>query len=598
MKKLQHNIRLKLHYIKAFKAELQPRRNELGMLAGCKILLLGLGLVSPLLFKLLIDRVIVQHEIKALWLICSGYVAVYVMQSIVTGGQTFVGNKFTNRVTFAIRTALWNRYLNIPLSTYSQLNTGDLKGRMDQDTDAVDRLFKVQIMEYGYSFAYLLAGAAMMAVFSWKLALVALLMVPVSFWITGKLGIRAREVSSSYRQIYGEYEGWLQQSIQSWREIKINRMEKRSSLKFTGYWHAMSKVFFQKEMYWFLNRVLQEFKDLFITRMNLYFLGGLLIFHGEMTIGGLLVFMKYYEMLFTQLRAINDFDMQFNGDVPGLEKISSMLAETPDTKNKTRVKPTADQNHLPVLQFKNVSFRYNDEGSAVLRDISFAVQPGARIALVGRSGSGKSTIIKLMLRICQPSHGNIQVGGRELQQIGEAELRKSFGVVMQNPAIFNMSILENVKLARPAASTAEIKEACRLAEMEEYIGKLTHGYDTVIGEKGVQLSGGQKQRLALARVLLSNAKIIILDEATSMLDHITEAAIHQTFAKLPSDRTVIIIAHRLSSVMYADEILLLDNGQIADQGKHQKLWLENTLYRLLFENGMGSSGPVVTANRT
>lgn len=247
MKKLQHNIRLKLHYIKAFKAELQPRRNELGMLAGCKILLLGLGLVSPLLFKLLIDRVIVQHEIKALWLICSGYVAVYVMQSIVTGGQTFVGNKFTNRVTFAIRTALWNRYLNIPLSTYSQLNTGDLKGRMDQDTDAVDRLFKVQIMEYGYSFAYLLAGAAMMAVFSWKLALVALLMVPVSFWITGKLGIRAREVSSSYRQIYGEYEGWLQQSIQSWREIKINRMEKRSSLKFTGYWHAMSKVFFKKK---------------------------------------------------------------------------------------------------------------------------------------------------------------------------------------------------------------------------------------------------------------------------------------------------------------------------------------------------------------
>ncbi|WP_187355561.1 ABC transporter ATP-binding protein [Paenibacillus tengchongensis] len=592
MKTSLHNIRLKLHWVRAFSVQWQRRRSNFGCLIGFKALLLGLGLVAPLLFKLLIDRVIVNGQLNALWLVCSGYVAVYIAQTAITGAQAFVGNKFTNHLTFAVRSAVWSRYITMPFSEYSRMNTGDLKGRLDQDADAVDRLFKVQLLEYGYSCAYLLAGAAMMAVFSWKLALVALLMVPVSFWITHKLGVGARRVSADYRQVYGQYEGWLQHSLQHWREIKVNRMEKRSSLRFTEYWHAISKVFFQKEMYWFMNRVLQEFKDLFITRMNLYFLGGLLILHGEMTIGSLLVFMKYYEMLFTHLGIMNDLDMQFTGDLPGLDKIKTLLADEAQGVRKERRALLEVQPGDTVLSASGVSFGY--EGTAaVLQNISLDIRYGARVAIVGRSGSGKSTLVKLLLGIYAPHEGSIRLAGKELHQIGEAELRRMVGVVMQNPAIFNLSILENVRLARPKASTAEIEAACRQADMDEFIRKLPQGYETVIGERGVQLSGGQKQRLALARVFLSDARIILLDEATSMLDHVTEASIHHAFANLPADRTVITIAHRLSSVMYADDIMLLDQGRIVDQGKHQKLWEDNGLYRLLFEQpaGTGVSSP-------
>ncbi|KAI7246283.1 hypothetical protein KC345_g12091, partial [Hortaea werneckii] len=237
------------------------------------LLLLGLGLAAPFLFKLLIDGVMVGRELNLLWVVCAGYIGIYIAETIILGSQTAVGNKLSNRLTFAVRLAVWNKYMVLPFNKYERLNTGDLKARIDQDAESVDRLFKVQTLDYGYSCAFVVTGGAMMLWFSWKLALFGLLMVPFSFWITRKLGKGARRAAQQNREEYGKYESWLQNSIQGWREIKSSGMEKRVSLKFTEYWHAISQTFFQQHMYWFGNRALQAFKDFFITRMNLYFIG-------------------------------------------------------------------------------------------------------------------------------------------------------------------------------------------------------------------------------------------------------------------------------------------------------------------------------------
>lgn len=247
MKQSLHNLRMKLYWAKIFRAQWYRQRDSLVLLILFKVLLLGLGLASPLLFKLLIDQVIVNRELNVLWMVCTGYVVIYIAETVISGGQISIGNKFSNLLGFAVRKAVWDKYLRMPLRTYDQMNIGDLKARVDQDADSVDRLFKVQLLDYGYSYAFLIIGAVMMMIFSWKLALFGLLMVPVSFWITRRLSTGAQRVSTDYRRIYGQYEGWLQHSIQGWREIKTSRMEKRVSLKFTEYWHDISKVFFKRK---------------------------------------------------------------------------------------------------------------------------------------------------------------------------------------------------------------------------------------------------------------------------------------------------------------------------------------------------------------
>ncbi|WP_438492726.1 ABC transporter ATP-binding protein [Paenibacillus sp. IHBB 3054] len=591
MNKSFHNIRIRLQWVLAFKDQWANQRKEWLSLIVFKVLLLALGMITPLLFKLLVDEVMVGQNLSKLWYVCGGYAAIYIAETVILGGQTAIGNKLSNRLTFAVRLAVWSSYMRLPFRKYEQMNTGDLKARMDQDVESVNRLFKVQALEYAYSCAMILVGAGLMIWFSWKLALFGLLMVPVSFWITRKLGKGARKAAETNRNIYGQYEGWLQTAIQGWREIKANHMEKRMSLKFTEYWHAISKSFFQQHMYWFGNRALQAFKDFFITRMNLYFIGGLLILHGEMTIGSLLVFMKYYEQMFTQLGIINDLDMKFTAELPGLEKVQDILEESPVKRSRTSTTSSKEANQAKsgILSFNNVSFKYSDMTKTVLRGVSFDIEAGTKVAIVGRSGSGKSTIVKLLLGMYEPEQGNIQLSGKELRDVDETVLHRTLGVVMQDPAIFNMSIQDNVRLARPKATVEEIRAACRLANMDEFITKLPQNYDTVIGEKGVQLSGGQKQRLAMARVLLSKAEIILLDEATSMLDHESETEINRTLDNLSGERTMIIVAHRLSSVMRADHIILLEDGCIADRGSHSELWSRNELYRTLFQHNMQES---------
>lgn len=587
-------IKDRLSWFFTFRREWKRYKWDLSKLAIFKLALLILNLVSPLLFKMLVDRVMVNRELGALWFVSFGYLGVFIAESLVNYGEIATGNKLTNGLTLTLRRSVWNRYTRMPLERFERLDSGDLKNRIDQDVLTVNKFFKSHVLEYGYGWAFLIFGTIMMFLLSWHLAIFGMLMVPLSFWMTKWLGRGARLASEQYREVYGRYEGWLQNTIRGWKEIKVNGMEKRSTLIFTEFWHKLTNAFFKNHFYWFGNRTFQSVIDFFITRMNLYFVGGLLIFNGELTIGSLLVFMKYYEQFFSQLKKVTDLDMQLVSDIPILEKVKSSLEE-PDAFSSKRAKYGSYRsmsNH--TIMFDNVSFHYEGMQDPALQTITFFVENGQNVALVGKSGSGKSTIVKLLLGMYMPKAGQIVVGGRNIADIRPIDLHREIAVVMQDPAIFNLSVLDNVRFARPKATDEEIIEACRLAHMDEFVMKLPERYSTMIGERGVQLSGGQKQRLAMARVILSKAPIIILDEATSQLDHESEKEINRVLQQLKGQRSFLIIAHRLSSVMKADRIVLINEGMIEDTGSHEELWQRNHIYRTLF----GKPHEVLVAEKT
>jgi len=589
MKKKRWSMQ-RLTWVRAFEGMWRKQRGLFILLACLQLLLLALGMLPPLLFKQLVDRVMVDWRMDARWWICAGYIGIYVMESIVRGTQTAAGNRMTNRLTFSLRRAVWSRYMRMPFAQYERMNKGDMKNRIEQDIDAVDRFFNKQLLEYGFSWSYLLVGGVMMFVFSWQLALFGMLMVPVSFWMVRWLGAGARRTSEQLRQRFGEYEGWLAHSLRGWKEIKASGMEKRVTLQFTEHWHAISKAFFRQHMYWYGNRSFQAVKDFFITRMNVYFVGGLLIIYGDMSIGTLLVFMMYYEQFFTHIGRITEMDLQLASDVPSLERVKEMIGDVEKSDNGL-INEDGEKGSwhaefgesLHAIALRDVCYRYEGMDSDALVDISLQVERGSRVAIVGRSGSGKSTLAKLMLGMYKPSAGEVAIGGQRIDELRSSALRDEIGVVMQDPAIFNMSIVDNVRIARPEASDAELEEACRLAYMDEFASQLPDRYETMIGERGVQLSGGQRQRLALARVILSKVNIVVLDEATSMLDHASELQINAALEQLAGERTFIVIAHRFSSVKPSDWIVLMDHGRVVDEGKHEALWERSELYRTLFQ---------------
>jgi ABC-type multidrug transport system fused ATPase/permease subunit len=236
-----------------------------------------------------------------------------------------------------------------------------------------------------------------------------------------------------------------------------------------------------------------------------------------------------------------------------------------------------------TIRFDDVSFRYSEQIGNVLNNIDLEIKPGEKVAIVGKSGAGKSTFIKLLLNVVDSSEGRVLVDGRDVREIKSAKLHKNIGVVMQDSILFNLSISDNLRLARYNARLEHIEEACRYARLDEFIESLPDKYDTLIGEKGVKLSGGQKQRMAIARVFLSNPGIIIFDEATSSLDYESEKFIHQAIRKLGENKTIILIAHRLSSVMLADRVIVLKDGRVAGVGHHSELLNQNEAYDELFK---------------
>ncbi|AJQ26607.1 ABC transporter ATP-binding protein [Pelosinus fermentans] len=577
MKKLlTENIRI-FQEIKPF---IKNYERQLIILSINKLLQLPIGIAMLFLFKELIDEVMNRKQLDILRWICIGYILLFFLQTLFLSYQKIVGTKMYNKLIFDIRLKIWNSCIRMPQDSWKSFDKGDLKNRIDSDVNSFSIFLEQQIFENAFAWISIFTYGFILLIICWKLALFSFGIIPMFFLLGNWIAARQKEASEDYRNIWGEYEGWMFNCFQAWKEVKNLSIEKVQTKKFVRYWRKLIKLFYRQCMYMYASMSFDNFKDIFINKISIYFLGGILIYTNELTIGQLLIFTKFYEQMFNNCSTVSNLYIQLGTNLPAMERVLEIM------KYNTRYQGIKlDQNNFSSsIEFRNVGFTYSEGQPEILKNINLKIEANERIAIIGKSGSGKSTILKLLLGLHKPQQGEILINGYPIEEINYSSLHRIIGVVMQDNMVFNLTIKDNLLLANPYATDAEIKDACKTAYIDKFITALPNGYLTLIGENGVKLSGGQKQRLGIARALLTNPNVIVFDEATSALDHISEQEITMAIDNIAKKKIIIVIAHRLSSILSADQVIVIDNGTIAGYGHHSELLGKNSAYDVLFKD--------------
>jgi ATP-binding cassette, subfamily B, multidrug efflux pump len=495
--------------------------------------------------------------------------------------QTYWAEKNSQSVAFDLRNDLYAKIQTLSFSYHDRNNTGQLMIRATDDVEKV-RLFIGQGLLQLVSAVLLLSGT-LIILFSTnaRLALVTLWILPVALGLFVIFGIISRPLFTKVQQKLSALNTTLQENLAGIRVVKAFTREKSEQVKF----HRQADDLMNQQL-----TIARMFSFLFpltflianLGQATTLYAGGLQIVHGTLTLGEWQEFSLYLIYLFFPVAQFGFIITQYGQASASAERIFEIL----DAKNDVTDQPGALA--LPSLQgevkFENVSFRYFGSGEPVLKNVSFEVQPGQTVALLGATGSGKTTIINLLPRFYDPTEGRITIDGFDLRQVTLDSLRSQIGIVLQETTLFVGTIRENIAFGKPEASLDEVVAAAKAAAAHDFIMSFSDGYDTTVGERGTTLSGGQKQRIAIARALLLDPHILILDDSTSSVDLSTEAQIQAALDKLMRGRTSFVIAQRISTVMNADLILVLDKGTIVASGKHAELLDESPIYAEIYNS--------------
>lgn len=571
-------LKKRIHILFSLGEFLNPRKKDIVKIAIGKVLILILGLLGLFVNKFIIDDVILQKKIEWLAWICLGMISIYFLETLTMSAVKHSENKAYNKIAFLIKSKMWRFLVKQSNAFYEAYDIGDLKNRLDNDMLAVEKFLPEQVVYYLFEAITTAAIAVIIIFMNWKLAFFGLGVLPLVFMITSLMAKNVTNAVENYRSIWGEYEEWIVNDIKGWKEVKALNIQKKEQVKFVAYWKKLCIYNFKKWIFWFANTNFIIIKDTFIVNLSIYFVGALLIFNGEITVGGLLVFKGYYEKMMLSLNKVNDLDMKMSNDLPAIQRVVQIIEKTLEKEEgKTKLEDVQGE-----LLLENVFYKYKGKKEYSLYNINLTIKKGQKLAIVGKSGCGKSTLIKLILGLYRPEQGKITIDGLALDRVAKEDIYECIGVVMQDNILFNMTIEENLRLAKPSATMEEIIEACEYSSMIEVINKLPDGFNTIVGESGTKLSGGQKQRLCIARVMLRKPKIIIFDEATSALDYQSEKVINEAIERISKERTVLVVAHRLSSIVSMNQVIVLDKGRIVGNGAHKELLDNNAYYQNLF----------------
>lgn len=562
----------RINLIKKLYRYFKPYRFLYCCLAIFKTISLVLSLIAPVFYMILINDVMVEGNLMRLLWVVMGYLGVFLLQTLITVFDKIVYNRIFIKFNLKLRMTLLSKFGKMKTEAYEVYNAGDVKNRIEVDAGLFEKFFITHWLNFVFAIISALVIVIIMLRINWFLAIFSFIMVPFSFLFAKFMSKKSSKVSDDYRENYGKYESFLHSTIQNWKEIKANSLELNQENVLADYWEILSNLFIKNQVYWYINRAFIAFKDFFITKMNLYFLGGILIILGRMEAALLLTFMNYYEQFFSNISSISDSIVGFKNDKPSIERVVEILDFEEPLKQTTK-------KFVSEIKLENLFFNYEKKQQEVLKGVNLLISRNEHIAIVGRSGCGKSTLIKIILGMYEPTKGRILFDGTDIEEI---TVKQKIGVIMQEPYMFNLSIKENLKFAKRTASDDEIDVVCKKANIYDFIQNLPNRYETIIGERGVKLSGGQKQRLAIARILLYDPEILVFDEATSSLDSENEKAIVSTIKHLTKGKTVITIAHRLSSILDANRVAVMDEGEIVAYGSHNDLKGKNEIYDLLF----------------
>lgn len=572
--------------LKRFIAYYKPHKKlfMLDMLASFCVSLIGI--VYPIVTRNMLNNYIPNKNYQAIVFFGITLLLLYFVRMLLRYFIQYEGHMMGIRMQAAMRRDLFNHLEKLPYSFYDQHETGKIMSRMTNDLMEVSELAHHGPENIIISSISILTSFVYLSMINLPLTLIIFSCVPVLFFISMNLRKRMREASAKSRKAIATINGAVESSISGIRVTKAFTNAKKELEKFEKGNEEYAEA--RRDSY----KAMGQFHSstAFITDVfNVVVLiaGGLFLYAGSISFGDYSAFIVSVGMFITPVTTLINFVEQYQNGATGFERFIEIL-DTPAEKDQKGAIDLQDVNG--EIEFKNVTYRY-DEDKEVLNNINLKVEKGKTFALVGPSGGGKTTICHLIPNFYEINQGQILIDGQDISTLTKDSLRKHIGIVQQDVYLFNASIKDNILYGKLDASDEEVIEAAKRANIHDYIMSLPKGYDTQIGERGVRLSGGQKQRLSIARVFLKNPPILILDEATSALDNTTEILIQQALDQLCQGRTTLVVAHRLSTIKNADEIAVISDGHILEQGNHDTLMNKKgmyyDLYQLQFRNTEG-----------
>ena len=536
-------------------------------------------LVTPQFIRWIVDQGIRQNDMRLLTWSVLGLLAL----SAVRGALTFVSGLLaevaSQGVSYDLRRDLHAKLTELSFAYHDRTESGQLLSRSMQDVERVRMLTGRSILGLANGIVLLIGTAAALVIMNPTLALLAMLAMPILAHRATIFGSRYRPLSVEIQQQLAVLTTRLEQNLRGARIVKAFAQEDAEIDRFEAEnqkWFGLAAATARLTA---LNIPLLDLISNLATVVIIW-MGGYLVIRGSLTLGELVAFITYLAQLTSPIRRLGFLIPSIAMAGASAERVFEILDEEAQVEDTEDAKPLGKiRGHL---RFDNVSFSYARPHN-VLRDVSFEIEPGQVLALLGPTGSGKSSIINMIPRFYDPTEGRILLDGQDIRTATLHSLRSQIGIVLQESTLFATTIRENIAFGRPDATEEEIEEAAQAAQAHEFIETFPDGYDTKVGERGATLSGGQRQRVAIARTLLTDPRILILDDATSSVDTETEHLIQLALANLMKGRTSVIIAQRLSTVRLADQILMLEKGQIAAAGKHEDLFDKSALYRKIYE---------------